>query len=80
MDNIEATRQQKASLSAFRYTHTVQSVGVQPALLKESQVSERESSLQVTKTTYSGLQEHRIVEYTATGQKARCQASIRHVI
>jgi hypothetical protein len=32
---------------------------------------ERESSLQVTKTTYSGLQEHRIIVYTATGQKAK---------
>jgi hypothetical protein len=31
----------------------------------------RESSLQVTKTTYSGLQEHRIIVYTATGQKAQ---------
>jgi hypothetical protein len=30
-----------------------------------------ESSLQVTKTTYSGLQEHRIIVYTATGQKAK---------
>jgi hypothetical protein len=29
-----------------------------------------ESSLQVMKTTYSGLQEHRIIVYTATGQKA----------
>jgi hypothetical protein len=27
---------------------------------------ERESSLQVTNTTYSGLQEHRIIVYTAT--------------
>jgi hypothetical protein len=31
----------------------------------------RESSLHVTKTTYSGLQEHRIIVYTATGQKAK---------
>jgi hypothetical protein len=28
---------------------------------------ERESSLHVTNTTYSGLQEHRIIVYTATG-------------
>jgi hypothetical protein len=33
--------------------------------------SERESSLHVTYTTYSGLQEHRIIVYTATGQKAK---------
>jgi hypothetical protein len=32
---------------------------------------ERESSLHVTNTTYSGLQEHRILVYTATGQKAK---------
>jgi hypothetical protein len=31
----------------------------------------RESSLHVTNTTYSGLQEHRIIVYTATGQKAK---------
>jgi hypothetical protein len=31
----------------------------------------RESSLHVTNTTYSGLQEHRIIVYTATGQKAQ---------
>jgi hypothetical protein len=31
----------------------------------------RESSLQVTKATYSGLQEHRIIVNTATGQKAK---------
>jgi hypothetical protein len=31
----------------------------------------RESSLQVTQTTYSGLQEHRIIVYTATQQKAK---------
>jgi hypothetical protein len=31
----------------------------------------RESSLQVAKTTYSGLQEHRIIVYTVTGQKAK---------
>jgi hypothetical protein len=30
-----------------------------------------ESSLHVTNTTYSGLQEHRIIVYTATGQKAK---------
>jgi hypothetical protein len=30
-----------------------------------------ESMLQATKTTYSGLQEHRINQYTATGQKAK---------
>jgi hypothetical protein len=35
---------------------------------------ERESSLQVTKATYSGLQEHRIIVYTATGQKAKPKA------
>jgi hypothetical protein len=27
--------------------------------------------LRVTKTTYSGIQEHRIMKYTATGQKAK---------
>jgi hypothetical protein len=32
---------------------------------------ERESSLHVTNITYSGLQEHRIIVYTATGQKAK---------
>jgi hypothetical protein len=32
---------------------------------------ERESSLQVTKTTCIGLQEHRIIKYTAAGQKAK---------
>jgi hypothetical protein len=32
---------------------------------------EIESSLHVTNTTYSGLQEHRIIVYTATGQKAK---------
>jgi hypothetical protein len=32
---------------------------------------ERESSLHVTNTAYSGLQEHRIIVYTATGQKAK---------
>jgi hypothetical protein len=31
----------------------------------------RESSLHVTNTTYSGLKEHRIIVYTATGQKAK---------
>jgi hypothetical protein len=31
----------------------------------------RESSLHVTNTTYSGLQEHRTIVYTATGQKAK---------
>jgi hypothetical protein len=31
----------------------------------------RGSSLQVTQPTYGGLQEHRITEYTATGQKAK---------
>jgi hypothetical protein len=31
------------------------------------------SSLQVTKTTYSGLQEHRIMKYTATGHKAKAK-------
>jgi hypothetical protein len=31
----------------------------------------RASSLQVTKTTYSGLQEHRIIKNTATGQNAK---------
>jgi hypothetical protein len=31
----------------------------------------RESSFHVTNTTYSGLQEHRIIVYTATGQKAK---------
>jgi hypothetical protein len=31
----------------------------------------RESSLHVTNTTYGGLQEHRIVVHTATGQKAK---------
>jgi hypothetical protein len=31
----------------------------------------RESSLHATNTTYSGLQEHRIIVYTATGQKAK---------
>jgi hypothetical protein len=31
----------------------------------------RESSLHVTNTTYSGLQEHRIIVSTATGQKAK---------
>jgi hypothetical protein len=31
--------------------------------------NEIESSLQATKTTYCGLQEHRIIEYTATRQK-----------
>jgi hypothetical protein len=40
------------------------------AVVKDRSV-ERESSLQVTKTTYSGLQEHRIIVYTATGQKAK---------
>jgi succinate-acetate transporter protein len=30
-----------------------------------------ENSLQVTETTYSGLQEHRSIMYTATGQKAK---------
>jgi hypothetical protein len=34
-------------------------------------IGERESSFQVTNTTYSGLQEHRIIVYTATGQKAK---------
>jgi hypothetical protein len=38
--------------------------------MKMAHRRERESSLQVTKTTYSGLQEHRIIVYTATGQKA----------
>jgi hypothetical protein len=33
--------------------------------------NERESSLYVTNTTYSGLQEHRIIVYTATVQKAK---------
>jgi hypothetical protein len=33
--------------------------------------AERESSLHVTNTTYNGLQEHRIIVYTATGQKAK---------
>jgi hypothetical protein len=31
----------------------------------------RESSLHVTNTAYSGLQEHRIIVHTATGQKAK---------
>jgi hypothetical protein len=31
----------------------------------------REGSLHVTNTTYSGLQEHRSIVYTATGQKAK---------
>jgi hypothetical protein len=30
-----------------------------------------ESSLHVTNTTFSGLQEHRIIVYTAAGQKAK---------
>jgi hypothetical protein len=34
-------------------------------------VAARESSLHVTNTTYSGLQEHKIIVYTATGQKAK---------
>jgi hypothetical protein len=34
-------------------------------------VVRRESSLQETKTTYSGLQEHGIIKYTATGQKTK---------
>jgi hypothetical protein len=34
-------------------------------------IQERERSLQVTKTTYSGLQEHRSIVYTVTGQKAK---------
>jgi hypothetical protein len=42
-------------------------------------IRRRESSLQVTKTTYSGLQEHRIIVYTATGQKARLWATIRGI-
>jgi hypothetical protein len=36
----------------------------------------RESSLHVTNTTYSGLQEHRIIVYTATGQKAKPKAHL----
>jgi hypothetical protein len=36
-----------------------------------SLTTKRESSLQVTKPTYSGLQEHRIIVYTAAGQKAK---------
>jgi hypothetical protein len=32
-----------------------------------------ESSLQVSKTTYSALQEHRSIQHTATGQKAKPQ-------
>jgi hypothetical protein len=39
--------------------------------LKDTSMRERESSLHVTNTTYSGLQEHRIIVYTATGQKAK---------
>jgi hypothetical protein len=31
----------------------------------------RESSLKVTKTNFSGLQQHRTIVYTATGQKAK---------
>jgi hypothetical protein len=31
----------------------------------------RERSLQVTKTIYSGLQEHRSIKYTATGQSTK---------
>jgi hypothetical protein len=31
------------------------------------------SSLQVTKTTYSGLQEHKNMKYTATGHKAKAK-------
>jgi hypothetical protein len=37
---------------------------------------ERESSLHVTNTTYSGLQEHRIIVYTATGQKAKLKVHL----
>jgi hypothetical protein len=36
-----------------------------------------ESSLHVTNTIYSGLQEHRIIVYTATGQKAMPKISSR---
>jgi hypothetical protein len=35
----------------------------------------RESSLQAKKTTYSGLQEHRIIVYTATGQKTKAKGT-----
>jgi hypothetical protein len=39
----------------------------------------RERSLQVMKTTYtSGLQEHRIIEYTATGQKSKARGTYEH--
>jgi hypothetical protein len=40
-------------------------------LLYRMFLRERESSLHVTNTTYSGLQQHRIIVYTATGQKAK---------
>jgi hypothetical protein len=36
----------------------------------------RESSLQVTKTTYGGLKEHRIIVYTATGQKVKLKVHL----
>jgi hypothetical protein len=40
-------------------------------IAKEGIVYWRESSLQVTKTTDRGLQERRIIVYTAAGQKAK---------
>jgi hypothetical protein len=44
-----------------------------PRVVAHRYIIEAVSSLQVKKTTYSGLKEHRIIEYTAKGQKSKPQ-------
>jgi hypothetical protein len=58
-------------LLVYKHSHTDYKMLTCLMFLNVSRFWVRESSLHVTNTTYSGLQEHRTIVYTATGQKAK---------
>jgi hypothetical protein len=63
-DKCAKTLHEHRSINLSSYpglANAVMSDQIEPSVA----AGERESSLQVTKTTYSGLQEHRIIVHTA---------------